>query len=259
MITKLHRHHFLRDDGLHFHLGRKCILRDSRTLQLARYLTPANLPPLAPSTNWSTSIPDADLPMDLNDRLGDCVVAGLAHLVTVATFNTGKVVVPTEDQVIDMYAYSGYVPGDPSTDQGWTLLDGAKYVQSEGLAGVTALAFAEVDPQIVDMVRYSVQLFGGCNTGVRLPQSAMDAFGKGTWDDTNDTNILGGHDLPIVDYNTTGPVYWTWGARQQATWAWHLQYCDEAMALIFDPWAQGISPSGFDRAALEADLAAIKG
>jgi hypothetical protein len=48
----------------------------------------------------------------------------------------------------------------------------------------------------------------------------------------------------------------TWGAPKKMTLAWFEKYCSEAYALVSKDWlaATGLSPSGFDLAALEADL-----
>lgn len=260
MITKLSKQHFVRDDGVHFHTGRKCILKDSRTAKFENFIETSNLPPLIAATNWSTNIPAGSFPMDLNDSIGDCTCAGLAHLATNTSFNVGNIVIPTDAEVLAMYEMSGYKPNQPNTDNGWTLLDAAKYMANKGLSGVGALAFLDVDQTNINHVQYTVQLFGGANTGVMLPQSAMDDFGKKVWDNTTDKNYVGGHDLPIVDFNTTGPIYVTWGAKQQATWDWFLTYTDEAMAILFNIWMlkMGVAPSGFDYQALMNYLQLVK-
>ena len=51
----------------------------------------------------------------------------------------------------------------------------------------------------------------------------------------------------------------TWGRLKQMTWAFFRKYCSEAYALVSKDWLQssGISPSGFDLAALEADVEMI--
>jgi hypothetical protein len=48
----------------------------------------------------------------------------------------------------------------------------------------------------------------------------------------------------------------TWGGLKKMTWAWFEKYCSEAYALVSKDWlnASGVSPSGFDLAALESDL-----
>ena len=59
-------------------LGRKAVKTDTRTLRLAKYLTPV-LPPPPPAADWTKGI--ASWGMMLNDKLGDCTIAGVAHAV----------------------------------------------------------------------------------------------------------------------------------------------------------------------------------
>jgi hypothetical protein len=58
--------------------------------------------------------------MYLNDALGDCVEAGQGHVVGVLTGNAaGTPFIFTDAQMQAIYsAEAGYVPGDPSTDNG---------------------------------------------------------------------------------------------------------------------------------------------
>jgi len=48
----------------------------------------------------------------------------------------------------------------------------------------------------------------------------------------------------------------TWGQLKKMTWQWFAKYCSEAYGLVAKEWleASGVSPSGFDLAALENDL-----
>ena len=99
--------------------------------------------------------------------------------------------------------------------------------------------------------------------GFNVPQSAMDQNAAGQiWDVVaNDGGIVGGHDVvvPMFDAPSQTLTCITWGMRQQMTWAFFLKYCDEAYTLLAPDWLQrgGIDPSGFNMAALQADLAAV--
>ena len=72
-----------------------------------------------------------------------------------------------------------------------------------------------------------------------------------------DSDILGGHAVPIVGYNALGPIVVTWGALQQVTWAWWDRYASEAYAVITAEVKASGSLRGIDFAALDADLAAL--
>ncbi len=266
MIHRLSKHSFVRDDGKVFFLGRKCKLTDSRTLRLQfstkdRFVDPELLPPLVAQTHWLDNLTAGDFPMDLNDSLGDCTCAAQAHLVTSITANSGNPgrIVPSASAVLTMYEASGYKPGEPSTDNGWTLYQAAKYMQQTGLAGVKADAYCDIGIGEYD-IKYAVQLFGGCILGVHLPQSAMESFGRGVWSDISDTDILGDHALAFLDFTPNGAVCATWGGLQAATWDWVLAYTDEAQVLLFYDWIRrnGTAPSGLDLAALDAARAKLQ-
>jgi hypothetical protein len=238
---------------MNFMLGKLPPKLDKRTLKLAHYLELNELPPLQSSVMNSPAV-KVPWGMMFNDTEGDCTCAAMGHIVMAITANAGAVVVPSDDQVQAMYEQiGGYVPGNASTDNGATELDACKYMQQTGLAGVKLDAFADITIINLTDLKYSVQLFGAAYIGVNLPQSAMDNFdaGQKLWSDTTDTNILGGHAVPLIDYDEVGPYCITWGQRQQMTWAWYAQYCDEAHAPLF---LQGFKPSGLNLAALEADL-----
>ena len=122
-------------------LGRKAIKTDSRTLALGRYLTPS-LPPPPPAYDWTKGI--TAWGMMLNDTLGDCTIAGCGHAIQVWTANTGSMVT-VPDATIESYyeKWDGYVPGNPSTDNGGIELDVLNDWQKQGFAGNTLMAFAD--------------------------------------------------------------------------------------------------------------------
>ena len=62
-----------------------------------------------------------------------------------------------------------------------------------------------------------------------------------------------------IGYDESHVLLVTWGAVKVCTWAWFLRYTEEAFALLDDAWVSGSTPapSGFDLAALQADLAAV--
>ena len=66
----------------------------------------------------------------------------------------------------------------------------------------------------------------------------------------------GGHAVIIGAYDNNTLTCITWGAPKKMTWSFWDAYCDEAYALLSPDWATGqkAAPSGFDLAALQADL-----
>ena len=68
-------------------------------------------------------------------------------------------------------------------------------------------------------------------------------------------------DWAALEYNATGPVCITWGAPKQMTWEWFDFYTEEAYGVLSADWAQAgkAAPSGFDLAALQADIGGLEG
>jgi len=241
-------------------LGRKAIKTDTRTLALGDYLTPS-LPPPPATADWTKGI--ASWGMMLNDTLGDCTIAGCGHAVQVWSANTGGMVTVPDPTIESFYEkWDGYVPGDPSTDNGGVELDVLNDWQKQGFAGNALMAFADPKPSSLVEVRQSIALFGGVYIGLSLPltaqtQAVWDVVPKGgakakpgSW---------GGHCVFVPKYDQNGFTCITWGQQKTMTLAFWKKYVDEAHTLFGQSWlsAKG-APNGFDEAQLQADLNAIK-
>jgi len=240
-------------------LGRKAIKTDTRTLQLARYLTPS-LPPPPPSTDWTKGV--TSWGMMLNDTLGDCTIAGVAHAIQVFTANTGLMVTAPDATVENYYEqWDGYSPANPSSDQGGCELDVLNNWRRQGFAGNALVAFADPVPANLDEVRQSIALFGGVYIGLALPLTAQT---QDVWDVVRHGGARakpgswGGHCVFVPKYDANTFTCITWGQLKTMTVAFWNKYCDEAHTLLDESWlaAEG-SPSGFDQAQLQADLQAI--
>ncbi len=235
---------------------------DPRALKLSRYLNAAALPPPRAATNWSDAV-TSPWGMMGNDQLGDCTCAGLGHIVMAVTANARPtIVIPSDTEIIQMYeTVGGYQPGNPNTDNGATELDALNFMRQSGLSGVKVDAFADVDQSKLDEVKMTVQLFGAAYIGVSIVQNDMDRFEAGLpWDvSANDGDSIGGHALPVFDFDPSGGNCVSWGRIQHFSWAWFAARCDEVHAPLFFDWikAQGLSPSGFGLADLQSDLAAV--
>lgn len=242
-------------------LGKLAPRHDPRTLQLARYLTPA-LPKPPASVAWSSKV--RSWPMYLNDSLGDCTCAAAGHMVQAWTADgQSKEIDITDAQVLKAYeAVGGYRPGNPSTDNGAVELDVLKYWKSHGIGGHKIGAYGSVDPLKIDLVRTGIFLFGGLYIGVALPISAQN---QTTWDvpaggthGDGATGSWGGHAIPVLDYDGKTFTCITWGAVKRMTVRFFEAYCDEAHPAISNDFLKSSkAPNGFDLAALNADLAAI--
>lgn len=241
-------------------LGRKAVQRDSRTLALRRYLTPA-LPSPPPSKSWTRDV--AEWGMMLNDRLGCCTIAGAAHAIQVWTANTGTMQT-VSDSVVESYygQWDGYVAGDENSDNGGIELDVLKKWRKQGFADNQLLAFASARPANLREIRQAIMLFGGVYIGVDLPLSAQT---QEVWDfesgrgEEAEKGSWGGHCVYVPAYDEQGFTCITWGKLQKMTSSFWTNYCDEAYVLLGANWLQAQNaPSGFDREQLMADLSQIK-
>lgn len=250
--------------------GRKPFTPDDRDLQAANYT--AGMP--SPPAKYSVAPRSKSWPMFLNDSIGDCTVAGLAHLVQAwVAAVTGRRPHISNDVVLKFYELvSGYVPGDESTDQGANMRDVLRAWSKVGFDDHAITAFARVAApdqdknELVDSGKLSQSLwaFGGLYLGLNLPLSAQDQINQGeVWDvvhsERGTAGSWGGHAVNGIGYDQGGLYVITWGRRQYMTTAFITTYVDEAWAIISPDWlGAGKTPDGFDLAALESDLAALR-
>lgn len=196
-----------------------------------------------------------------NDQYGDCVLAGGDHESMLWNKMAGKTVAFDEATALQDYGrITGFTPADPSTDQGTDMEEAAKYRRTVGLVDARGgrhkiQAYAAVNLAPAKLAQ-AAHLFGAVGVGIQVPSSAMDQFNEGkVWSDVGDTNIEGGHYVPLVGRHGGKYAFVTWGHLQWATSGFVKKYVDEAIA-YFTPemLTAGKSPEGLDTATLLADL-----
>jgi len=154
-------------------LGKRAPRLDPRNLKLARYLKPT-LPAAPPAAGYIAKV--KSWPMMLNDTLGDCVIAAAAHCIEQWTTYAKTPVVLTDDQVLQGYeAVGGYIPGDPSTDNGCDMLTACKYWQTTGFGRHKIAAYVQVDPLNLTEIKQAIYLFGNVYAGWQLPLSVQSS------------------------------------------------------------------------------------
>jgi hypothetical protein len=243
-------------------LGKRAPRRDRRTFKLSKYLMP-RLPQPPSEVSWVTKVPN--WPMYLNDQLGDCVIAAEAHMINQwSQYATGAEVLPTDQDVLTVYErVGGYVPGDPATDNGCDMLTALQDFKSNGLAGHEILAYMAVDQNNLTEIFQAIMLFGQLFTGIQLPISAqgMNAWtvpAGGPYGDGS-PGSWGGHCIPIDAASPATFTCVTWGQRLKMSRNFFWDYVDECYVVLSKDWiaANGLSPSQFNLAQLQADLAAL--
>ena len=249
-------------------------MADHSQMKLGRIRAP--LDPRVPALRAVMQVPDAapsevdwysrvvSWPMLLNDQIGDCTIAALAHVVQQWTTYTDSSPVVMDDQET-LWTYSaitGYRSNDPATDQGAQCSDVLAYWRTAGVPTPTGgpdtlSGFASVGPRDLPAIKHAIATFGNVYTGIALPLSAQN---EDVWASTSDTpGSWGGHCVPLVGYNAIGPICVTWGALKQMTWAWWETYGEEAYALLSHDWmrATGTDPAGVDWVMLEQAMARL--
>lgn len=235
-------------------------------------------------SDWLTPIAKsgADWGMDGNDQWGDCVEAMVAHGVLLRTANTGTVIVPSEAQTLALYSdvtgfnQSAGKSGSNPTDQGTDETTMCDYMVKTGFLRQKADAVGMVDPTNLDHIKWCVDLFGYCQLGILVTQAMMDQFNAGKpWTLGGNQAVLGGHGVPIVDYDASFAYVVTWGGGtikrrgvnvQPMGWglfrssvAGQGPLVEEAHAEFDLDWmnATGKTPSGLVLVQAVADLAAL--
>lgn len=247
-------------------LGKQSPKFDKRRLKLSDFLKPkskVNLPPIPAETSWITKLKAAEpIPMYLNDTLGICVGAAAGHMIQQWNFYAGHPWQPTDADILKSYEdVGGYVPGDPTTDNGMVIADFLKYWQKTGVGGHHILAYMSVDFMNADEMQLAVQLFGNVLTGIQLPVNVQGAnlwtvADGGMYAPDGQPGGWGGHAIPIVAGSPITKTCETWGNTLKMSNRFFKDYVDETWAVLAMDWVetQNISPSLLDLPLLKAAL-----
>lgn len=246
-------------------LGKAPARHDMRTAHLFDFVKRSLLPTPPAELDWDQHLPD-DTGMMRNDEYGDCGFAAMGHAEQTWTGarSLASEIKVSDDDVLAAYAgCTGFVAGDPSTDNGVVLLDALKYWRNTGVGGNKIGAFVKVDHHNLDHVRIAIELFGGLYIGAMLPVSAQDdgpwVGKKGHLRGDDEPGGWGGHCMWTPKYDGNGVGLRTWGKIKPTDWQWWLNYVDEAYAPLSKLWCDdaACAPNGLDIAKLNAYLASL--
>lgn len=107
---------------------------DFRPKDLCFYVYAASLAPAPLAYSPPSSL--HNIGMMLNNALGCCAIASPGHMIQTWTADAGAMFTPTDNDIEIAYeAVGGYVPGDPSTDQGCIMQQALNYWRKTGIAG----------------------------------------------------------------------------------------------------------------------------
>ena len=241
-----------------YRFGKHPPKNDYRTLRLGTYLTDKLAPPppkyddlVQVYKNLKVNNPAVLFPMDGNDAVGDCTIAGVAHAITVWQGKIKKKDIPSASDVLKLYYH---LTGGPDT--GLNELDVLNYWRSNGALGEKILAFAKVNVKNQKHIKSAICLFGGVYLGFQVQQDCIQDFNAHKpWTPGPLTNE--GHCVVAVGYDEKEVTVLTWGNTQQGTWAWWDECVDEAYAILPSEAKAADFDPGFKFAQLKADLEAV--
>jgi len=192
--------------------------------------------------------------MFANGSIGDCTSAGLANSIRAVSALNGFTTDVIDADAIKFYEHStGYVDGDPATDQGGVETDVLAYAAASGYALQTQTLYpiwGTIDPQNLNSIRVAAASLGPVYLGVQLAIADQANVGA-VWDtDTPASDgdptpgSWGGHCLlaGFSYYGTSDTdivLLTTWGTQQRATWRWVRSRIMEAHGLL---WPQLATP-----------------
>jgi len=231
-------------------------------VKLSTHLSSKSLPPTPAVVDYASKV--RSWPMYLNNQIGDCTAAGIAHTIQAWTAYAKGLVTLPNSAVLRLYEAFGYVPGNPATDNGAVEQDVLHYVMQNGVGGHKILAYAQVDHTNPDEMKAALNLFGSVYLGAGIPQSALVQTDAGQpWTVEQGSPIEGGHCFVLQRWDTTdAPMsVVTWGQLQRATTDWWMAYGLEAWVMISPDWfqASGKTVTGVDLPELGDEFSVVTG
>ena len=184
--------------------------------------------------------PNLVYPMYMNDVIGDCVVAGGAHVLqTIKSLLANVNLTFTDDQIVAFYQTQNpnFDPnGTADTngpgsqyDCGMSIQIFLEYLQKQGYI----LGFAKIDHTNLQELQSAAWLGLGLMVGVVLDEVQQQQFENGQpWDFVPGAAPIGGHCPPMVGYPAAGVSLVTWAKVITATDSFVANQFDEAWFVI---------------------------
>lgn len=244
--------------------GKRPARKGAIKMQFTDYVDRSALP--TPPARFGHELVNLPWGMLSNDKYSCCVFAGAAHEHMVWTHEGGTTTPFWDTGVLADYRdVTGFSPKDPDTDQGTDMQMAASYRRRVGVIDQHGVrhkidAYLNLEPGDLDSLMLATYLFGATGVGLRLPVGAMDAFDANQpWVGFTTNKTEGGHYVPCIGRNSAGLLLVvTWGRVHAMSVDFAERYCDEAVTYYSrEILRNGVSPEGFDDAALLAHQAAL--
>jgi hypothetical protein len=203
-----------------------------------------------------------------NDKIGDCTIAAIYHARQVwSAAVCGKPDTQPEEQVLSTYsAICGYVPGDPSTDNGGIEQDVLAYWIKNGIPLANGCrddlaAMVEVDHRNLDDVKRTIWECGVAYIGIAVPHSVMAEWpAPAVWQLVPGDYSDGGHAVILTGYGDGKFKLVSWGQNFEMTEDCFSAITDEVYALASPDWieATGRTLLGLTMPELEVQMQYLK-
>jgi hypothetical protein len=213
---------------------------DPKHLHFADYATALPTPPASFDilSRVLVNLPHESIPslfpMDGNDTVGDCTLAGACHAQTIGRALTGALSIVPASKCLDIYyELTG------GQDTGLYLSQVISWWRTNALAGDKILCSVAVNPANPTEVQQALALTGYLYIGFSVPSNCIPQFdARQPW--TGGTLTEDGHCVVVTGYGLsgegleTGGLFrcLTWGDDQYGTIGWWQQCVDEAHILI---------------------------
>jgi len=259
--------------GMKFHVGGRIRPKPfSPKLRLANYLR-ASLPDPPATCDYASKARASTKLVYLNDRLGDCVVAGAAHMVGCWTGNASGTPITFSDHRIETAYHNlseGRYPGeDAGCDEEFAL----NYLCHNGFMPTDEhphkiVCWVAVEADNVKEVKTALWLFEALMSGVELPNAWINPPPQGsgfTFDVAGEPVPENGHCMSHFSYDDKGLGTATWGLYGTTAWDGVTKYMtSDANGALYAVVSQDAliaatqkAPNGFAAAELVADAHAL--
>jgi len=156
---------------------------------------------------------DAPLILGHNDQIGDCVIVGILNYIRETFYRAGRKDSITEDLGPQLYsAITGYVPGNPLTDNGTNPEDALAYWKQNPIAGAELIDFARIDHTNSEAIKNSIVKTGGV---LLICELSVEQQRQTEWVPEGQPGTWGGHCVCIVQYTGADYTAITWGMLMQ--------------------------------------------
>lgn len=208
-----------------------------------------------PAPPASVDVPDAQYPMDGNDKIGDCVMAGTGHLIAAWDVESSEKDTVPSDAAVE----KEYFTLTGGQDTGLNEQSVLETWRKKGLFGEKIDAYAPVDHKNIVELHQAVAFYGGAMLGIACPASAQQQFSSGEpWTYIPGSPVEGGHCIVALGFSATALLCATWGGIAEVTYPFLSHFLDEAWAVIPHQFVEaGHGGVSIDLAALKADLDAL--